>query len=45
MGTLIDAQRWLYQGIASGLGDFAAGEPRAIFTALVAAVFSAPSTL
>jgi nickel/cobalt transporter (NicO) family protein len=39
MGTLIDAQRWLYEGIASGLGDFAAGQPRAIFTALVAAVF------
>ena len=39
MGTLIDAQRWLYQGIASGLGDFAAGDPRAIFTALAAAVF------
>jgi nickel/cobalt exporter len=39
MGTLIDAQRWLYQGIASGLGDFAAGDPRAIFAALAAAVF------
>lgn len=39
MGTLIDAQRWLYQGIASGLGDFAAGNPRAIFAALAAAVF------
>lgn len=39
MGTLIDAQRWLYEGIASGLGDFAAGQPRALFTALVAAVF------
>jgi len=38
MGTLIDAQRWLYEGIASGLGDFATGDPRAILTALAAAV-------
>jgi ABC-type nickel/cobalt efflux system permease component RcnA len=36
--TLVAAQRWLYGGIASGLGDFAQGDPRAIFAAIVAAV-------
>jgi nickel/cobalt transporter (NicO) family protein len=39
MESLIAAQRWLYGGIASGLGDFAGGDPRAIFAAVVAAVF------
>ena len=38
MESLIAAQRWLYGGIASGLGEFAGGDPRAIFTAVIAAV-------
>jgi ABC-type nickel/cobalt efflux system permease component RcnA len=39
MESLIAAQRWLYGGIASGLGDFGKGDPSAILTAVVAAVF------
>ena len=38
MESLIAAQRWLYGGIAGGLGEFAGGDPRAIFTAVIAAV-------
>src|SRR6188474_2813106 len=38
MESLIAAQRWLYGGIASGLGDFSNGDPRAILAAIVAAV-------
>jgi ABC-type nickel/cobalt efflux system permease component RcnA len=34
----VAAQRWLYSGIASGLGEFAGGDPRAIFAAVCAAV-------
>ena len=38
MESLIAAQRWLYGGIAGGLGDFGEGDPRAILAAIVAAV-------
>jgi ABC-type nickel/cobalt efflux system permease component RcnA len=39
METVITAQRWLYAGIANGLGEFGKGDPRAIFAATAAAVF------
>ena len=38
MGGLVSIQHWLHGGIASGLGDVAGGDARAIFAALAAAV-------
>jgi ABC-type nickel/cobalt efflux system permease component RcnA len=38
MTSLIAIQHWLYSGIASGLGQVAAGDSRAVFAAMVAAV-------
>src|SRR5687768_6234822 len=38
MDTLITLQRWLYSGMASGLGDVAGGDPKAITAAMLAAV-------
>ena len=38
MGSLVSIQHWLYGGMASGLGDVAGGDARAIFTAMAAAV-------
>jgi ABC-type nickel/cobalt efflux system permease component RcnA len=38
MASLVAIQHWLYGGMASGLGDVAAGDLRAIFVAMAAAV-------
>jgi nickel/cobalt exporter len=38
MDNLIALQHWLYGGMASGLGEIAGGDPRAIFAAMAAAV-------
>ena len=38
MNSLIAIQGWLYRGMASGLGDVASGDTRAIFVAMAAAV-------
>jgi nickel/cobalt exporter len=38
MDSLIALQRWLYGGMASGLGEVAGGDARAIFAAMAAAV-------
>lgn len=38
MDSLIAIQHWLYSGMASGLGDVASGDTRAILTAMAAAV-------
>lgn len=38
MNSLIAIQHWLYSGMASGLGDVASGDTRAILTAMAAAV-------
>jgi ABC-type nickel/cobalt efflux system permease component RcnA len=37
MNSLVDIQHWLYGGMASGLGEVASGDTRAIFAAMVAA--------
>jgi hypothetical protein len=34
MNALVGIQHWLYSGMASGLGDVAGGEPRAILAAM-----------
>src|SRR5262249_24351591 len=38
MNSLIAIQHWLYGGMASGLGDVASGDLKAIFAAMAAAV-------
>jgi nickel/cobalt exporter len=38
MNSLIAIQGWLYNGMASGLGDVAGGDVRAVFVAMAAAV-------
>src|SRR6185437_6226064 len=38
MDSLIAIQHWLYSGMASGLGDVASGDSRAIVVAMAAAV-------
>jgi nickel/cobalt transporter (NicO) family protein len=38
MNRLVEIQHWLYGGMASGLGEVAGGDPRAIFAAMAAAV-------
>jgi nickel/cobalt exporter len=38
MENLVAIQRWLYGGMASGLGDVAGGDARALFAAMAAAV-------
>src|SRR5512140_635439 len=38
MNSLIAIQSWLHTGMASGLGDVAGGDMRAIFAAIAAAV-------
>jgi nickel/cobalt transporter (NicO) family protein len=38
LDQIIAIQRWLYGSMASGLGDVAAGQPRAVFLAMAAAV-------
>ena len=38
MNSLIAVQGWLYRGMASGLGDVAGGNARAVFAAMAAAV-------
>jgi nickel/cobalt transporter (NicO) family protein len=38
MNSLIGIQSWLHTGMASGLGEVAGGDPRAIFAAMAAAV-------
>ena len=38
MNSLIAIQGWLYNGMASGLGDVAGGDVRAVFGAMAAAV-------
>jgi ABC-type nickel/cobalt efflux system permease component RcnA len=38
MQSIIDVQHWLYSGMASGLGQVAVGNFRAIFAAVAAAV-------
>ena len=38
MNSLVEIQHWLYGGMASGLGEVAGGDPRAIFAAIAAAV-------
>ena len=38
MNALVAIQRWLYSGMASGLGDVAGGDARAIVAAMAAAV-------
>ena len=38
MNTLVELQHWLYGGMASGLGDVAGGDARAIVAAMAAAV-------
>ena len=38
MEGIVAIQRWLYSGIASGVGDVAGGDSRAIVTAIAAAV-------
>jgi nickel/cobalt transporter (NicO) family protein len=38
MGSLVSIQHWLYGGMASGLGEVAGGDLRAIFLAMAAAV-------
>jgi nickel/cobalt transporter (NicO) family protein len=38
MNLLVDVQRWLYGGMASGLGDVAGGDTYAIVAAMAAAV-------
>ena len=38
MGSLVAIQHWLYGGMASGLGEVAGGDLRAIFVAMAAAV-------
>ena len=42
MNSLIAIQHWLYGGMASGLGDVAGGDTRAILAAMAAAVCLAP---
>jgi ABC-type nickel/cobalt efflux system permease component RcnA len=38
MNTLVELQHWLYGGMASGLGDVAGGDARAMVAAMAAAV-------
>jgi ABC-type nickel/cobalt efflux system permease component RcnA len=38
MNSLVAIQHWLYGGMASGLGEVASGDTRAIFAAMAAAV-------
>jgi len=38
MNSLVTIQHWLYGGMASGLGEVAGGDLRAIFAAMAAAV-------
>ena len=38
MNSLIAIQEWLYSSMASGLGDVAGGDARAVFAAMAAAV-------
>ena len=38
MNALVAIQHWLYSGMASGLGEVASGDTRAIFAAMAAAV-------
>ena len=38
METIVAVQRWLYSGMANGLGEVAGGHPLAIFTAMAAAI-------
>ena len=38
MNSLVAIQHWLYGGMASGLGDVAGGDARAIFAAMAAAI-------
>jgi nickel/cobalt exporter len=38
MGSLVSIQHWLYGGMASGLGEVAGGDLRAMFVAMAAAV-------
>ena len=38
MNSLVAIQHWLYGGVASGLGEVAGGDFRAIFAAMAAAV-------
>jgi ABC-type nickel/cobalt efflux system permease component RcnA len=38
MGSLVELQRWLYGGMASGLGEVQSGNPRAIVLAMAMAV-------
>lgn len=38
MNTLVELQHWLYGGMASGLGDVAGGDARAIVAAMAAAI-------
>ena len=40
MENFVALQRWLYGGMASGLGDIADGETRAIVAAMAAAATS-----
>ena len=38
MGTLVDIQRWLYQGIGNGLSQVAGGNPRVVWIAMFTAM-------
>lgn len=38
MDQIVALQRWLYGSMASGLGDVAGGQPRAVFVAMAAAI-------
>lgn len=38
MDQIVALQRWLYGSMASGLGDVAGGQPRAVFLAMAAAI-------
>ena len=38
METLVGIQRWLYQGIADGLGQVADGNPRVVWIAMATAM-------
>lgn len=38
MGSFVELQRWLYGGMASGLGEVQSGHPQAIFVAMAMAV-------
>ena len=38
METLVDIQRWLYQGIGDGLGQVADGNPRVVWIAMATAM-------